>query len=152
MCVGVGCFRNEFSELTGASSPQTSPGLCDGVNGRGKFMHCHPQTLNWIEHFCTYFLYPLSITLELSDLQLFGCFEQWMFAFRKGLIAWMGFSVSKLRGTLWKEAVYYKIKITYKSITYKETSFLLLTLLHKTLIWALNLCAPKTNKIMSNEL
>ena len=123
MCVRVGCFRNEFSEFTGVSSPQTSPGLCDGVNGRGKFMHCHPQTLKWIGHFSIYVLYQLSITLELSDLQLFGCFEQWMFAFRKGLIAWMGFWVSKLRGTLWKEAVYHKIKITYKSINYKETFF-----------------------------
>ena len=27
MCVRVRCFKNEFSELTWASSPQTSPGL-----------------------------------------------------------------------------------------------------------------------------
>ena len=36
-------------------------------------------------------------------------------------------------------------------ITYKET-FLSLTLLHKPLLWALNLCAPRTDKIMSNLL
>ena len=60
------------------------------------------------------------------------------------------FGLSRLRGTLWKEAVYHKIKITYNNITYKETSFLSLALLHKPLIWALNLCAPKIDKIMSN--
>ena len=42
----------------------------------------------------------------LSDLQTFGYFEQWMFAFRKGLIACMGIWVIKVLGTLWKEAVY----------------------------------------------
>ena len=34
MCVRVRCFKNEFSELTGASSLQSSLGLYAGVNGR----------------------------------------------------------------------------------------------------------------------
>ena len=75
-----------------------------------------------------------------------------MIAFRKGLITCMGIWLSELRETLQKEAVYHKIKLIYNNITYKETSFLSLTLLHKPLIWALNLCAPKIDKIMSNLL
>ena len=75
-----------------------------------------------------------------------------MIAFRKGLITCMGIWLSELRGTLQKEAVYHKIKLIYNNITYKETSFLSLTLLHKPLIWALNLYAPKIDNIMSNLL
>ena len=75
-----------------------------------------------------------------------------MFALRKDLIACMGIWVIKVRGTLGKEVVYHKIKLTYNNITYKETFFLSLTLLDQPLIWALNLCAPKINKITSNLL
>ena len=80
----------KLPELPGATSPQTSLGFCPGLNGRGKFEHCHPQTLNWIEYSYTYGLYPLPITLKMPDLQIWY-FKQWTFAFRKGLIACMGY-------------------------------------------------------------
>ena len=46
MLVRVCCFKNEFSELTEASSPDITLAYCSGVKGIGKFKHCHPQTLN----------------------------------------------------------------------------------------------------------
>ena len=92
----------KFSELPAASSRQNSPGLCTVVNDRGKFKQYHSQTLNWIGHSCTYGLYPLSITLEMSDLQIFRYFEQWMFAFRKGLIVCMGIWVIEVERKIMK--------------------------------------------------
>ena len=41
-----------------------------------------------------------------------------MIAFRKGLITCMGIWLSKLRGTLQKEAFYNKIELIYNNITY----------------------------------
>ena len=68
----------KFSELPGALFPQISPGLCSGLNGRGKY--CHLQTLNGIGQSCTYGTYPLSITLKMSDVQIIWtmnvCFEK----------------------------------------------------------------------------
>ena len=47
MLVRVCCFKNEFSEFTETSSPQTSPWLIVlDSKGIGKFKQCHPQTLN----------------------------------------------------------------------------------------------------------
>ena len=147
-------FKNEFSELTGASSPQTSPGLhfC-GVNDRVKFKHCYSQILNGIAHSCAYGLYThcpwLWICLTSKYLAILN--SECLLLEKVWLHLW-AFGLSKLRGILRKEAVYHKIKITYNNITYKETSFSSLALLHKPLIWALNFCAPKIDKIMSNLL
>ena len=66
LCVRVRCFKNDFSELTGSSSPQTSPGLYAGVNGRDNLSAAIAR------HSSMYGLSPLSITLEMSDLQIFG--------------------------------------------------------------------------------
>ena len=37
------CFEIEFSELTGASSPQTSPGLYAEVSGRENLITVNPR-------------------------------------------------------------------------------------------------------------
>ena len=98
----IRCFKNEFSGLTGATSTETSSGLCTGVNSRGKVKHCCSQALIWKRHSCTFGLYPFSITLEISDLQIFGYFKQWMFASRNGLNACMDIWVIKVERNIMK--------------------------------------------------
>ena len=67
MCIRVGCFKNDIFKLPGASSQQTSPGLCPGVNVRGKFKHWvsspDPQLNRTLLH-----LWPLPIVHNIEDV------------------------------------------------------------------------------------